>query len=147
MTTQQLRSSARWALVPFAASFGFIIAMPAAWLLNRLVFDILLNSGHETGGKLLFLYVLPYDGAVAASLFIWCGSLMAPSHHRRVGPVLLVVGALLAWGFVGVIFSPFYAAKGPARDWWPIAGTYMGGLIAFAALCIKYRASVGPMGR
>jgi len=90
-------------------------------------------------GKDFLLYAMPYDGALAASLFIQFGTYAAPSHKRWAALCLLVIGGIVAWRLVGVTYAPDFSPNGPVRVWWPIIGTYTGGIITFVWLCIVSR--------
>lgn len=128
----------RWALVPVAAMLGFIVAVIISWLLNGLIHSILWSSGHHMPGKLFIALVLPYDGAIAASLVLLFGSLMAPTHRLGVAAILLLIGGFIAWELVGDYHSPTY---GGDRIIWPLIGTYMGGLTTFAILYVRLRST------
>ena len=131
----------RWALVPFAALCGcatsFLIAIPV----SNLIHFVLWSCGHYMPGKMFLIYVLPFDGAVAASLFILFGTWTAPSHKKAVTAILFVIGAVIAWFFVGETHSPQHIfshrpVRSPIRIWWPIIGTYTGGICTLILVCL-----------
>jgi len=134
----------RWALMPFAALCGcatsFLVAVP----ISNLIHSILWSRGHYVPGKMFLLYVLPFDGAVAASLFILFGTWAAPSHKKAVAAILFLIGAVIAWSFLGETYSPQHifshgAIHGPIRIWWPIIGTYTGGICTLILICLFLR--------
>jgi uncharacterized membrane protein (UPF0136 family) len=139
MTKEQKVITVRWALVPIGATFGLIAAFFVSIPMSRFIRLILWRSGHPMPGKVFLAYTLPYDGALAASLVLLFGCFAAPAHRQAVAFVLLVLGGLVAWKWVGAFYSPIYYADGPHRIWWPIIGTYLGGLVTFAILCVRYR--------
>ena len=125
----------RWALVPLAAIFGIAAAPFFAWPVNRLIHWILWSTGQHMPGKDFIAYCLPYDGAIAASLFLLFGCLMAPAHRRKVAVVLLLLGGLLAWAVMPPPYRSIYFTSGQR----PIIGTYLGGLATFVVLYVMYR--------
>ena len=139
MTKKQMFAAMRWALVPFAAVFGYIAALVLALPLNRLIYLILTSNGEQMGNKPFIEYVIRYDGALTASLVLVCGSFMAPAYRRQVAALLLLIGGLFAWNAVGHSYSFMDNKEGPIREWSPIVGTYLGGLATFAILCIVFR--------
>jgi RsiW-degrading membrane proteinase PrsW (M82 family) len=132
----------RWLCVLPAAILGFVLSFLVAIPLNRLIHDLLWTNGHMMPGKDFILYVLPYDGAVAASLFIIAGVLVAPERKGLTALILLLLGGIVAWLQVGEFYAPDANPHGPIRVWWPIVGTYLGGLVAYASVivtCSSYR--------
>jgi hypothetical protein len=99
-----------------------------------LIHSLLWNNGHAMLGKMFLLYALPYDGALAASLFIQFGTYAAPSHKNLVALCLLIFGGIIAWLCVGEFYSPQFSHSGPVRVWWPIVGTYLGGICTYAMI-------------
>jgi len=136
MTREQKIVALRWALVPVATALGFLAAGLVALLINRAAFELLWSPGEGMAGKVLLGTALPIDGAIAASLVVVSGSLMAPSCQRLVAAVLLVVGGGIAWLAIGRFESPYYSDEAPQILWSPIIGTWVGGLITFLLLCL-----------
>ena len=128
MTT--FRSFLRSATVPVSALLGFVVAFALALLLNEAIHRYLWSTGHVMPGKEFLAFVLPFDGALAAALVVLAGAFAAPAHRIRVALILFLVGGLLAWSLVGEFYSPERHREGPVRLWWPIVGTYLGGLSA-----------------
>lgn len=90
-------------------------------------------------GKVFLVFVLPYDGAVAAAFFITFGWLAAPSHRFRTAIALFSMGAILAWFLVGDIQSPIRSAV-HQRLWAPFLGTLIGGAVTLLVLgCLTLR--------
>jgi hypothetical protein len=130
LTRKDVLTGVRWVLVPFAAAFGFVLAMALSIPLDNRIAAWLWSPGFNRGSRETFLvYTLGYNGALAACLVLLCGTLMAPANRRRVAEILLVVGAVVAL----VIGGPqnFHV---PFLRWWPIVGTYLGGLGTYAIL-------------
>lgn len=90
-------------------------------------------------GKLFLMYVLPFDGALAAFLFVLLGSWVAPQRRSIVALALFVVGCCIAWLLVGEFYSPQFSPDGPIRVWWPLIGTCSGGLLACVIACFLFR--------
>ncbi len=123
----------RWALVPFAAFFGFFISLVLALPVNWMIHQIMWSLGNAMPGKMYLLYSWGFDGALAASLVIQFGTYTAPTHKRVTSLCLLVVGALIAWMLVGDFYLPMHSFHNETtRTWWPIIGTYLGGAITCA---------------
>ena len=139
MTPKQKIETTRWALVPIAILVGIGVAILISLPMNALIHWLLWSAGHPMPGKLFISYVLPFDGAVAGSLFLLLGSFMAPSHRQHVATILLICGGLLAWLTVGHFYSPIHHSTGPERVWGPLIGTSIGALITYGALYIKFR--------
>jgi hypothetical protein len=129
----------RWLFVPLAALLGFLASIVLAGPLNMLIHYILWASGHAMPGRMFLLYALPYDGALAASLFIQFGTYAAPSHKNFAALCLLIFGGIIAWQFVGTVYSPGFSPRGPIRVWWPIVGTYIGGIFTCVWVCVVSR--------
>lgn len=133
-------SMMRWLLVLLAALLGFLASIVLAIPLNMLIHSILWANGHAMPGKDFLLYALPYDGALAASLFIQFGTYAAPSHKQLTALCLLIFGGIIAWPFVGEFYSPEHMIHhGPIRVWWPVMGTYFGGVFTFAWIWLASR--------
>jgi cbb3-type cytochrome oxidase subunit 1 len=128
-------SALRWMLVPVAAALGFCIAVVLSWPMDQVIQPYLSSSGRVTPmahGALMFA-TLPYDGALAATLFLQLGTYAAPSHKRQAAVGLLIVGAVVAWCLVGPFSPP-----------WPIIGTYVSGLVTLAFLWVVFRKKGPP---
>ena len=133
-------SALRWALVPVAAVVGFLASFILAVPLNRFIHWLVWSAGHPMPGKLFLLYVLPYDGALAASLFILLGAWAAPRHRFMIALLLFFIGGRVAWSWVGEFYSPLRPPNGEIiRVWWPIIGTCTGGLLACILALILFR--------
>jgi hypothetical protein len=140
MERSSIKHTMRWLLVPLAALVGFLSSIVLASPLNMLIHSILWTNGHAMPGKSFLLYAMPYDGALAASLFIQFGTYAAPSHKKLTALCLLVCGGFLAWYSVGEFYSPqTLIHHGPIRVWWPIIGTYVGGLLTLAWIWLAAR--------
>jgi hypothetical protein len=123
----------RWTLVLPAALLGFGASIVLAVPMEMLIHNILWTIGQAMPGKMFLQYVLPYEGALAASLFIQFGVYAAPSRKQIVSLFLLVLGGIMAWQFVGEFYSPMHGVHNAAtRVWWPIIGTYLGGIVTCA---------------
>jgi hypothetical protein len=126
--------------VPLAALLGFFTAFVLVFPLNWSIHYLLWNFWHPMPGKMFLMYALPYDAAMAASLVIQFGTYAAPRHKRVVAFCLLICGALVAWSMVGDFYSPeAFIPPGlhhsaPIRVWWPLIGTYLGGIVTFTWL-------------
>jgi hypothetical protein len=129
----------RWILVPFVSAFGLVVSVALAISLNRLIHALLWSRGRAMPGKGFLLYVLRFDGAVAAALFVLLGYIAAPTHRLRVAASLLAVGCFLAWLTVGETYSSIRSAE-PQRLWWPLVGTLLGGGVTLALLFFFSRA-------
>jgi hypothetical protein len=125
--------------VPVASVLGIITGIIVSWPTNQLIRAILFSNGKHMPGKELLNYTLPFDGAITASLFLLCGSCMAPSKRRLTVTILLLLGAILSWTLVGNFYSSLVYPDGPKRIWWPVIGTYSGGLITFLILYFRFR--------
>jgi hypothetical protein len=131
MATSPVKIIFRWVGVLPAALLGFLVSIILSEPLNMLIHHILWSNGHVMPGKTFLMRVLPYDGALAAFLFIQFGTCVAPKHKAIVSFCLLILGGVLAWDFVGAFYSPEKLIdQPPVRIWWPIIGTYLGGISA-----------------
>jgi hypothetical protein len=139
-----MKNILRWIMVLPAAHVGFLAAMGAAIPLNWMIHSILWSGGHTMPGKMFLLYTMPYDGALAAVFFILFGSYVAPNHRNLVALLLLIWGGILGWLLVGEFYSPQFSPNGPIRVWWPIIGTYLGGLATFGWICLTSHLHVPP---
>jgi len=113
----------RWLFVPVSAVLGFCLAVVLSLPMDRMIQPYLASSGRvapTAHGALLFA-TLPYDGALAAMLFLLLGTYAAPSHKRATAVVLFIVGAVVASMLVG-------------DDPWSIAGTCFSGVVTLAWL-------------
>ena len=140
MTTKQMITVTRWALVPLAAIFGMLAEIFVARPVHHLIHWIQWSSVHHLNPHMnpkdfITYYCFPYDGAIAASLFLLFGCLMAPAHRRKVAVVLLLLGSLLAWAVMPPPYRSIYFTSGQR----PIIGTYLGGLATFVVLYVIYR--------
>lgn len=116
-------------MVPVAAFAGLIASFVVVRPLNSAIHYVLWETGRQMPGKMFLLYVLPYDGAVAAILFVLLGTWAAPAN-RRMGSILVyMIGVVLAWYCVGELYSPEGTPNDPIRVWSPFVGTCFGGLI------------------
>ncbi len=134
----------RWLVVPLASLVGFFAAIVLAEPLNWLIHYFLWTYVHPIPGKMFLMYVCPYDGALAASLLIQFGTYAAPSHKKLTAFCLLICGGIMAWQMVGEFYSPDALVEhgvrhGPVRVWWPIVGTYLGGILTFAWISLTAR--------
>ncbi len=116
----------RWLMVPLAAFVSLIVSVIVTWPLNLLIQHVLSETGRANGGKMFILLVLPYDGAVAAILFVLLGTWAAPANRRMVSILVYIIGVVLAWYCVGEFYSP---ERTPVRVWSPFVGTCLGGLV------------------
>jgi hypothetical protein len=139
MEKSSIKDILRWLLVPLAAFIGFLASIVLAGPLNMLIHYLLWSNSQVMPGKMFLLYALPYDGALAASLFIQFGAYAAPNHKKLASLCLLILGGIFAWLFVGEFYSPQFSHSGPIRVWWPIIGTYLGGLGTFAWIYVASR--------
>lgn len=119
----------RWLMVPLAAFVSLIVSVIVTWPLNLLIQHVLLEIGRGKGGKMFILLVLPYDGAVAAILFVLLGTWAAPANRRMVSILVYMIGVVLAWYCVGEFYSPVGTPNEPIRVWSPFVGTCCGGLV------------------
>jgi hypothetical protein len=125
----------RWLFVPIAAILGFCAAVMLSWPMDWVIDPYLVSSGRVTPmahGAILFA-TLPYNGALAATLFLQLGTYAAPSHKRQTAVALLIVGSLAAWMLVGFLSPP-----------WPIIGTYVSGAVTLAWLWFVTREKGPP---
>ena len=129
----------RWALVPFAALVGILASLLVAIPLNSFIRFLLWRAGHPMPGKHILLFVLPFDGAIAAALFILLGTWAAPRRRCVVALALFLLGSGVAWLLVGQIKYPDFAPGGPLRVLSPIVGTCSGGFLAYVIACFLFR--------
>jgi len=143
MERSSIKGSFRWLFVPLAAFLGLLASVVLAGPLNMLIHYVLWTNGHVMPGKMFLLYVLPYEGVLAASLFIQFGTYAAPSHKKLTALCLLICGGIMAWQSIGEFYSPQFSPYGPVRVWWPIIGTYLGGICTYAWICLVCWAKLG----
>ena len=124
----------RWVFVPPSTLLDFIVAFALTFPLNRAIHHYLWGMGRAVPGKDFLMLVLPFDGALAAFLVVVCGAFAAPTHRVRVALVVLFSGSIIAWILVGQPYSPQWNHHGTIQLWWPICGTYLGGLLAFSTV-------------
>ena len=115
----------RWVLVPLAALAGFLLAIPLSVPMNRFLRAMLPPMPSPIWVNDV---AIGYDGALAGFLVVACATYAAPAAPVLVALTTFAVGAVVAWSIVGHWESAAHHVGGPVRIWWPIVGTYAGGL-------------------
>jgi hypothetical protein len=138
-----VKHTLRWLFVPLATLGGFFASIILVGVVNLTIHYVLFVTGHVMARKVFLMEILPYDGAIAASFFIYSGAYAAPSHKNIVAFCLLIFGGIIAWQLIGVYHSPVlnFSAHELNRDWWPITGTYIGGICTYVRILLTSRRS------
>jgi hypothetical protein len=123
----------RWLFVLPAALLGFCASVVLSFPLSMLIPYVLPGVAQHP-------YDLTLDGALAASLTIQFGAYAAPRHKGLVALFLLALGGIIAWQLVGEFYWPMHGFHNETtRTWWPITGTYLGGVVTCAWIWLGSR--------
>ena len=123
----------RWVCVLPASLLGFGASIVLSFPLTFLIFHVLPGAPH-------YPVDMTFDGALAASLTIQFGAYAAPRHKVLVALFLLTVGGVFAWQLVGDFYWPMHGPHNETtRSWWPIIGTYLGGICTCAWVYVVTR--------
>jgi len=126
-------------MVPLAALAGLIASFVVIRPLNSAIHYVLWETGRQMPGKMFLLYVLPYDGAVAAVLFVLFGTWAAPTNRQMASIWIFMIGLIIAWYCVGEFYSPEGTPNDPIRVWSPFVGTCLGGIIGCILAHVLFR--------
>ena len=127
----------RWVCVLPAVALSFIASIFLSLPIDAFLRSVFLRCGLISPSAGYFQFDLPWEGALAAILFVLSGAAVAPAHRRVVALMLFGLGAFLTPGFIELWNLPsyhLYPDTGRLYIGWPIAGTYMGGALAVACV-------------
>jgi len=125
----------RWFCVLPAVGLSFVASLFLSIPMDRCLYDLFLHCGLIPPGETYLQFDLPWDGALAALLFVISGAAVAPGHRRIVALALFVLGALIAIPFIGSFSGPLHG-NGPIFFGRTVAGTLAGGALAVACVFV-----------
>jgi hypothetical protein len=130
----------RWLCVLPAVGLSFVASLFLSFPMELCVYGLFSRCGLVSPGETYLQFDFPWDGALAALLFVISGAAVAPGYHRVVALVLFVLGALISIPFIEQFRGPLHGA-GPIFFGRTVAGTFAGGALAVACVFFVTRRS------